>query len=110
MFPARTFSSSVARRDDGATAILSQSDAGLRRLLDSDCLAVQRELEFGNILIGYEQANKYSIRDRQGVVIGFICEEDGGIGKAIVRNVTNTHRSLKADVLDAEGRLLFRVR
>ena len=56
------------------------------------------------------KANKYSIRDRQGVVIGYICEEDGGIGKAIVRNVTNTHRSLKADVLDAEGRLLFRVR
>jgi uncharacterized protein YxjI len=92
-----------------ATPVLDTRDPGLRALLSSDCLAIQRELEFANILIGYEQANRYSIRDRQGQIIGFICEVGDGIGKAIVRNLAATHRTFQADVLDPQGRLLLRI-
>ena len=41
------------------TSILSSESApALVALLSSECLAVQREIELANILIGYEQVNK----------------------------------------------------
>lgn len=101
------------------------SDKPLLRLLSSNCLAIQRELEFANIIVGYEQvrwknlffssqsyielqANRYSIRNRAGELVGLIAEDDG-VGNKLMRNLAHTHRNFKADVLDPTGRLLLRV-
>lgn len=94
----------ISSHPETRNLVLPSENPGLQRLLSSDCLAVQRELEFANILIGYEQveiefafshpesksnfvshfhflssifsnadqqANKYSIRDRNGEVNSF---------------------------------------
>lgn len=83
---------------------------GQELVLSPPALVVTREFEFGNILLGFEQANKYTIRAAPGgAVVGFIAETDS-IGKSIVRNVMRTHRSFKATVFDAHGDPIFEIR
>lgn len=83
---------------------------GQELVLSPPALVVTREFEFGNILLGFEQANKYTIRAAPGgAVVGFIAEVDS-IGKSIVRNVLRTHRSFKATVFDAHGDPIFEIR
>jgi uncharacterized protein YxjI len=86
------------------------SGAGRELVLSPPALVVTREMEWGNILVGFEQANKYTIRAAPGgQVVGFIAEEDG-IGKSIARNILRTHRSFKATVLDKNGDAVFVIR
>ncbi len=61
-------------------------------------------------LVTLGQANRYSIRNRAGTIIGFICEESQSLSGTVLRNVLHTHRTFKADILDPNGHLLFRVR
>eukprot|EP01113_Clastostelium_recurvatum_P037294 TRINITY_DN5432_c0_g2_i2.p1 TRINITY_DN5432_c0_g2~~TRINITY_DN5432_c0_g2_i2.p1 ORF type:complete len:437 (-),score=163.23 TRINITY_DN5432_c0_g2_i2:124-1434(-) len=93
--------------EDVGKEVLASSYA---RLLNNSLLVVQRELEWGNIILGFEQANKYSLRNEQGVAVGYIAEELGGITKTIVRNVLTTNRAFKATIFDDAGKVLFTVR
>jgi hypothetical protein len=84
--------------------------SGRELVLSPPALVVTREFELANILLGFEQANKYTIRAAPGgQVVGFIAESDG-IGKSIVRNVLRTHRSFKATVFDKDGDAVFEIR
>jgi uncharacterized protein YxjI len=99
--------------DDGLQTIAPTPavyGAGRELVLSPPGLVVTREMEWGNILVGFEQANKYTIRAAPGgQVVGFIAEEDG-IGKSIARNFLKTHRSFKATVLDKSGDPVFVIR
>lgn len=79
----------------------------LRTLLSVPALVVARQLEMMSILIGYEQANRYQLLSPEGEVLGYLLEEELGIGSAIKRQVLRTHRPFKATVLDKEGRVLL---
>lgn len=79
-------------------------------MLSPPALVVTREYEWGNIVFGFEQANRYTIRAAPGgEVVGYIAEEDS-IGKSVVRNVLRTHRSFKATILDKNGETAFVIR
>lgn len=83
---------------------------GAELVLASPALVVTREFEWGNILVGFEQANRYTIRAAPGGhVVGYIAEEDS-LGKTITRNLLRTHRAFRATVLDAHGDPVFVIR
>lgn len=83
---------------------------GSELMLSPPALVVTREYEWGNIVFGFEQANRYTIRAAPGgEVVGYIAEEDS-IGKSVARNVLRTHRSFKATILDKNGEAVFVIR
>ncbi|KAL8729786.1 MAG: hypothetical protein Q9166_004509 [cf. Caloplaca sp. 2 TL-2023] len=69
-------------------------------ILANSGIVVQRQLELMNVMIGFEQANKYIILDPQGNHIGFMAEQDNSIGRTMARQMLNTHRSFTTHVFD----------
>mmetsp|Transcript_6526 Transcript_6526/g.18209 ORF Transcript_6526/g.18209 Transcript_6526/m.18209 type:complete len:414 (-) Transcript_6526:288-1529(-) len=73
-------------------------------------LVICREIEWANVIIGFEQANKYTVRDERGEVVAYIAEETPSIGNAIGRQLLSTHRSFLATIFSADGSVMLRVR
>ena len=88
----------ILTKDHPATPILANS-----------AIVVQRQLELMNVLIGFEQANKYMILDPQGNHLGYIAERDLGMGNMMARQMFSTHRSFTAHVFDKYGKEVLRV-
>lgn len=79
-------------------------------ILANSAIVVQRQLELMNVLVGFEQANKYVIMDPQGNHIGFIAERDLGAGNMVARQMFKTRRSFTAHVFDKFEKEVLRVR
>ncbi|ODQ68028.1 Scramblase-domain-containing protein [Nadsonia fulvescens var. elongata DSM 6958] len=79
--------------------ILQPSDA-LVRILEQPTIVLERKVEFMNLFLGFEQANRYTIMDPVGNHIGYLEEEDFGIMKAVMRQVYRLHRPFSVRVLD----------
>ena len=73
-------------------------------------LIIGRDIEWASILVGFEQANKYTVKDERGDVVAYIAEETPSIGNAIGRQLLSTRRNFVATVLDARGDVILRVR
>lgn len=82
----------------------------LRELLAVPCLVVARQLEMMNVLIGYEQANKYQLLDENGTLRGYLVEEELGMGSILKRQMLGTHRPFRAMLLSPEGETLLVIR
>lgn len=78
------------------------------RLLDNPTLIVQRQLEMMNVLMGFEQLNRYVIMDPHGNHIGYLAEQDHGVGSAVARQMFKTHRSFTTHVFDKHEREVLR--
>jgi len=101
----------AAEADKAADSVTPETQADISQLasvLDHPLLVVTREIEWGNLLIGFEQANKYAIRLADGRIVGFIAEESS-LGRAILRQALRTHRAFQATVMDAMGTPVLRV-
>ncbi|KAF9338302.1 hypothetical protein BGZ91_008931 [Linnemannia elongata] len=79
------------------------------KLLTQPALIMTRQIEMMNVLVGFEQANKYAIVDPSGEPIGYIAEEDTTMVKAMSRQLLRTHRPFKASVLDLEGNEILKI-
>ncbi|KAF1991266.1 Scramblase-domain-containing protein [Aulographum hederae CBS 113979] len=77
-------------------------------LLANSSIIIQRQLEMMNVLIGFEQANRYIIMDPSGNHIGFLAEQEHGIGSTMMRQMAKTHRSFTTHVFDKEEREVLR--
>ncbi|KAI9822410.1 MAG: hypothetical protein M1827_000129 [Pycnora praestabilis] len=88
---------SILKENHPATSILRNS-----------AIVVQRQLELMNVMIGFEQANKYVIMDPQGNHIGFMAEQDSGLGSTLARQWFRTHRSFTTHVFDKNEREVLR--
>jgi hypothetical protein len=62
-----------------------------------------------NLLVGFEQANKYVIMDASGGHVGYLIEQELGMGNAMARQMFRTHRSFTTHVLDRNKREVLRV-
>lgn len=62
-----------------------------------------------NVMIGFEQANKYVIMDPQGNHIGYMAEKELGMGNMMARQMFSTHRSFTTHVFDKHGLEVLRV-
>ncbi|KAF9337165.1 hypothetical protein BG006_006042 [Podila minutissima] len=79
------------------------------KVLSQPALIMTRQIEMMNVLVGFEQANKYAIVDPAGNPIGYIAEEDTTFVKAMSRQMLRTHRPFKASVLDLEGNEILKI-
>ncbi|KAI9887378.1 MAG: hypothetical protein M1823_000803 [Watsoniomyces obsoletus] len=70
------------------------------KLLSNSAIVVQRQLELMNVMIGFEQANKYVIMDPHGNHIGYMAEQELGMGNMMARQWFRTHRSFTTHVFD----------
>ncbi|KAF3479774.1 phospholipid scramblase family protein [Arthroderma uncinatum] len=70
------------------------------QILVNSGLVVQRQLEMMNVLLGFEQANRYVILDAQGNHIGYMAEEEKGMGSMLSRQWLHTHRPFVTHVFD----------
>uniref|UniRef100_A0A383V788 Phospholipid scramblase n=1 Tax=Tetradesmus obliquus TaxID=3088 RepID=A0A383V788_TETOB len=87
------------------------SEVQLSDLLGHDALVVTRSIEWGTVILGFEQATKYTVYDQDGTPVALIAEEISGIGNEIQRQLLRTRRSFTSTVLSADGsRVMFRVR
>ncbi|KAG0233826.1 hypothetical protein BGW41_001358 [Actinomortierella wolfii] len=78
-------------------------------LLSQPALVMTRQIEMMNVLVGFEQANKYAIVDANGTPVGWVVEEDTSMVKAMGRQLMRTHRPFKAQVLDLQGNVLLKI-
>jgi len=62
-----------------------------------------------NVMLGFEQANKYVIMDPQGNHIGYMAERELGMGNIMARQMFSTHRSFTTHVFDKQGKEVLRV-
>ncbi|KAL2370419.1 scramblase [Blastomyces gilchristii SLH14081] len=69
-------------------------------LLANSGLVVQRQLEMMNVLLGFEQANRYTILDAQGNHVGYIAEQGNSMGSMLARQWFRTHRAFVTHVFD----------
>ena len=92
---------------EDAHAVLKETHPAMR-LLNNSSLVVQRQLEMMNVLIGFEQANRYVIMDPHGNHIGYLAEQEHGMGNAIARQMFKTHRSFTTHVFDREEKEILR--
>lgn len=88
-------------------AVLKQTHPAMR-LLDNSAIVIQRQLEMMNVLMGFEQANRYVIMDPHGNHIGYLAERDHGFGSAMARQMFKTHRSFTTHVFDREEKEVLR--
>ena len=57
----------------------------------------------GTVILGFEQANRYTVLDQDGNVVALMAEDTGSIGKAIGRQLLRTRRSFSATVFSPDG-------
>ncbi|KAL4927787.1 scramblase family protein [Aspergillus undulatus] len=69
-------------------------------ILANSGLVVQRQLEMMNVMIGFEQANKYVILDPAGNHVGYMAEQENGMANVMTRQLFRTHRSFTTHVFD----------
>ncbi|KAF9885622.1 hypothetical protein FE257_012713 [Aspergillus nanangensis] len=79
--------------------VLKQSHPAMGILANSG-LVVQRQLELMNVMIGFEQANKYVIMNAHGEHIGYMAEQEKGMANMMARQWFRTHRSFVTHVFD----------
>ncbi|KAF2858555.1 Scramblase-domain-containing protein [Piedraia hortae CBS 480.64] len=78
-------------------------------LLSNSSLVITRQLEMMNVMLGFEQANRYTVMNGHGQTIGYIAEQDHGIGTAVSRQFFRTHRSFTTHIFDAQEREVLRI-
>jgi len=84
---------------------------GLSDLVDHSALVITRGIEWGTVLLGFEQANRYTVYNGSGEVVAHLLEEEGSLGKAIGRQLLRTRRPFTATVLSPDGeQIIFRLR
>lgn len=89
---------------------LITSAYGIFDILRAPSIVIERKVEFMNLFLGFEQANKYRIMNTSGEQIGFMEEKDFGIGKMIARQLFRLHRPFDIDVFDNSGKLLLNIK
>ncbi|KAL4451629.1 hypothetical protein ABPG75_007291 [Micractinium tetrahymenae] len=86
------------------------SEVQVASVVDHPALIVTRPIEWGTVLLGFEQANCYTIYDQHGNLVALLAEDEGSIGKAIGRQLLRTRRNFTATVFSPDGQVIFRMR
>ncbi|KAG7663039.1 uncharacterized protein J8A68_003421 [[Candida] subhashii] len=79
-------------------------------ILKEPTLVIERQIEFMNLFLGFEQANRYIIMNATGEVIGSMQEKDVGLAKIIGRQFFRLHRPFDIDVFDKYGQLALTIK
>ena len=55
------------------------------------------------MVLGFEQANRYTVLDQDGNTVALLAEDQGSLGKAVGRQLLRTRRSFTATVFSPDG-------
>lgn len=66
-------------------------------------LVVTRNVEWGTVIFGFEQANRYTIYDQDGQPVALMAEDVTGFGNEVARQLLRTRRNFTATVFNAAG-------
>lgn len=80
---------------------------GIYEILKEPTLVIERQVEFMNLFLGFEQANRYKIMNPLGEQLGYMQEKDMGIFKMIGRQFFRLHRPFEIEVFNNYGDLLM---
>ncbi|KAK9826339.1 hypothetical protein WJX74_010281 [Apatococcus lobatus] len=81
------------------------------RVVGHPALIISRAIEWGTVIFGFEQANRYEVRDQDGNIVALLAEDLGGFGKSVGRQLLRTRRPFTATVFSPDGtQIIFRVR
>lgn len=89
--------------------LITPEDA-VYEILKEPTIVIEREIEYMNIFLGFEQANKYKIMNSMGQQIGYMREQDYGIFRAIGRQISRLHRPFNIGVYDNYGNLVLTIK
>ena len=89
---------------------LITSEDAVYQILREPTIVIERQVEFMNVFLGFEQANKYKIMNSMGQQIGYMEEQDYGIMKAIGRQFFRLHRPFEIGVFDNYGNLVMTIK
>lgn len=97
-----------SQRVTGRLKPASQHEAQVAPLLARSTLLITRDIEWANLMLGFEQENRYAIVDvfYPQSPVGLIREQSNIIARQLLR----TRRPFVAYITDALGNELFRVR
>lgn len=84
----------------------SNLDIRLASLFGYSSLYAVREIEWGTTILGYEQANKYTIRDLAGRIVGYMAESGTGV---FYRTLMKSHRRFSVTLFDINGEPLIEI-
>ncbi|KAJ2669687.1 hypothetical protein IWW42_004455 [Coemansia sp. RSA 1085] len=93
---------------DSLDGQILESNHGAGAILELSSLRVTRQLEMLNILVGFEQANRYALMDPQGNPAGFMVEEQTW-SSIFGRQLYGMHRPFKILVMDLNGNPCLRI-
>lgn len=80
-------------------------------MVQHSALVITRPIEWGTVLLGYEQANRYQVYDEHGNLVALLAEEEGSVGRFIGRQMLRTRRPFTATVFSPSGdQVIFRLR
>ncbi|KAK3236607.1 hypothetical protein CYMTET_53260 [Cymbomonas tetramitiformis] len=71
-------------------------EEALAPILGHSAIAVTREIEWGGVIFGFEQANKYALRSLDGSIIGYLAEDDHSMMSTVSRQVLRGQRGFTA--------------
>lgn len=93
---------------EGVLQPRTSEDARVAPLLARTDLIITRNIEWANLLVGFEQENRYVIMDpRESLaVVGFITESSNWLSRQFLRS----RRAFHAAIMDSAGGVLFTVR
>lgn len=94
---------------DNTNGIITPEDP-IYEILKEPTLVIERQIEFMNLFIGFEQANRYRIMNSSGLQIGYMEEKDVGIGKMLGRQFFRLHRPFDIDVYNNRGELALSIK
>lgn len=77
----------------------------LRSILSNNQLVVERQIEYMNLFLSFEQYNKYAIYNVSGVQLGWMIERETSFLNTILRQVYRTHRPFCIDLMDMNGNI-----
>lgn len=89
--------------------LITEED-GIYDILKEPTLVIERQIELMNVVIGFEQANRYRILNSLGQQIAYMEEVDFGFAKAIGRQFFRLHRPFEIGVYSNAGELLMTIK
>lgn len=85
-------------------------DDGIYDLLKEPTLVIEREIDFSNVIFGFEPQTRYKIMDSFGRQLGYMEEVGFGLMKAIGRQFYRLHRPFTINVYDNLGEIILRIK
>ena len=79
----------------------------IKDILSRPIVILERQIEYGNLIFGFEQRNRYTLSDPDGSPLGYLLERERSLSQVILRQITRLHRPFIVDFFDINNNFLF---